>query len=399
MTTSEPDSTSRRRPPTIELTATEVEAEKQASAQEAGVADAEKDGTQAGHASESTPRGSSGGRFAAHALSAVIGAILVGAIFAGLWAAGLVPSRQAGTAPPPATATSQPAVTDEISAQLKKIESAITAQRPEPSAERLAAVEAQTKSLADSVAALNRRVDDTAGAVQNALAQAKAAAAAADGAKNAVQAAVQRSDLDTLTNRIAALERGVKSLNDEVTRRTSSADDRVARLIVVTEALRAAVERGASFPSELSAAKSFGADQGLVAQLEPFAAEGIPSAATLAQQLSALTPALLKASSPAASDGGSFLGRLENNAQRLVRITPVDAPVGDDPASVIARINVDAAHADIAAALADIAKLPDATKSITAPWVKKAESRNAAIAASRRIAADAFAALNKPGSQ
>ena len=397
MTTSEPDSTSRRRPPTIELTATEVEAEKKVSAQEAGVADAESDRTPAGHAPESTPRGSSGGRFAAHAFSAVIGAVLVGAIFAGLWAAGLVPSRQAATAPPPATA--QPAVTDEISAQLKKIESAVTAQRPEPSAERLAAVEAQTKSLADSVAALNRRVDDTAGAVQNALAQAKAAAAAADGAKNATQAAVQHSDLDTLANRIAALERGVKSLTDEVTRRTSSADDRVARLIVVAEALRAAVERGASFPSELSAAKSFGADQGLVAQLEPFAAEGLPSAATLAQQLSALTPALRQASGPAASDGGSFLGRLENNAQRLVRITPVDAPVGDDPASVIARINVDAAHADITAALADIAKLPDATKSVTGPWVKKAEARNAAIAASQRIAADAFAALNKPGSQ
>ena len=259
-------------------------------------------------------------------------------------------------------------------------------------------MEAQTKSLVDSVAALNRRVDDTAGAVQNALAQAKAAAAAADGAKNATQAAVQHSDLDTLTNRIAALERDVKSLTDEVTRRTSSANDRVARLIVITEALRAAVERGASYQSELSAAKSLGADQGLVTQLEPFAAEGLPSAATLAHQLSALTPALLQASGPAASDG-SFLGRLENNAQRLVRITPIDAPVGDDPASVIARINVDAAHADITAALADIAKLPDATKSITGPWVKKAEARNAAIAASRRIAADAFAALDKPGSQ
>ena len=397
MTTSEPDSTSRRRPPTIELTATEVEAEKRASAQEAGVADAEKDGSSSGNAPESAPRGSSGGRFAAHAIGAVIGAVLVGAILAALWIGGLVPSREA-LAPPPATEAAKPAVTDEISAQLKKIESAITAQRPEPSAERLAAVEAQTKSLVDSVAALNRRVDDAAGAVQNALAQAKAAAAAADGAKNATQAAVQHSDLDTLTNRIAALERSVKSLTDEVTRRTSSANDRVARLIVITEALRAAVERGASYQSELSAAKSLGADQGLVTQLEPFAAEGLPSAATLAHQLSALTPALLQASGPATSDG-SFLGRLENNAQRLVRITPIDAPVGDDPASVIARINVDAARADIAAALADIAKLPDATKSITGPWVKKAEARNAAIAASRRIAADAFAALDKPGSQ
>jgi hypothetical protein len=93
------------------------------------------------------------------------------------------------------------------------------------------------------------------------------------------------------------------------------------------------------------------------------------------------------------------LGRLESNAQKLVHITPIDAPVGDDPASVIARINVDAARADIPAALADIAKLPDQAKSVADPWVKKAQDRNAAIAASRRIDADAFAALGKPGPQ
>ena len=95
----------------------------------------------------------------------------------------------------------------------------------------------------------------------------------------------------------------------------------------------------------------------------------------------------------------TFLGRLEANAQHLVRITPVDAPAGNDPASIIARINADAAHADIAAALTDLAALPDTAKPLAADWVKKAQARDAAIAASRDIAAAALAALSRPPGQ
>ena len=66
---------------------------------------------------------------------------------------------------------------------------------------------------------------------------------------------------------------------------------------------------------------------------------------------------------------------------------------------MIARINAAAARGDVAAALADIAKLPDASRALADGWVKKAQAREAAIAASQRIAADALAALGKPGSQ
>ena len=99
------------------------------------------------------------------------------------------------------------------------------------------------------------------------------------------------------------------------------------------------------------------------------------------------------------SGGSTFLDRLEANAQHLVRITPVDAPAGNDPSAVIARIEVDAEHADIAAALTDIAALPEAAKPLAADWVEKAKARDAAIAASRQIAADALAALGKPAPQ
>jgi hypothetical protein len=400
--TSEPDSTPRRRPPTIDLTATEVDAEKPAAAQEPVAADAPSDGSSSQQTGESAPGRPRSPIKTVAGIAA--GVVLIAAIGAGLWFGGYLPPGLLPASPsaqPPNTA----AIAD-ISARLNKIEGALaTRQQPAPPpqpdpalASRLAAAEAATKSLGDSLAALTRRSDDAAAAAQNALAQAKAASTAADAAKSAVQTSVARSDLDALAARIAALESTIKTLADDLKHETATAEDRIARLAVAAETLRATVERGAPYPAELAAAKSLGADQGATAPLEPFAAAGVPNARALAHELASLTPALQQAAAPAASNS-SFLDRLENNAQRLVRITPVDAPPGDDPASVVTRIGVDAAHADIAAALADIAKLPDAAKLLAAAWVEKAQARNAAIAASKKLAADALAALSKPNPQ
>jgi hypothetical protein len=408
---SEPDSTPRRRPPTIDLTATEVDAEKPAAAQESSqepakepaAADAPSDGSSGQQTSTSAP-----GRPRLSVKTAVAGivagAIAVVAIGAGLWFGGYVPPGllPASSSPQP---TDNAAIAD-ISARLNKIEGAIATQQkpvpppqPDPAlASRLAAAEAATKSLGDSLAGLTHRVDDAAAAAQNAVAQAKSASAAAEAAKSAGQTGVARSDLDALTARIAPLESTVKTLANDIKHETATADDRPARLTVAAEALRAAVERGAPYQAELAAVKSLGADPSATAPLEPFAEAGVPRAAALAHELASLAPALRQAAEPAASNS-SFLDRLENNARRLVEITPVDAPPGDDPASVVTRISVDAAHADIAAALADIAKLPDAAKPVAAAWIEKAQARDAAIAASRKLAADGLAALSKPNPQ
>jgi hypothetical protein len=401
--TSEPDSTPRRRPPTIDLTATEVDAEKPAAAQEPAAASAPSEGSSSQQAGSSAPgRSRSPVKTAVAGIAA--GVILIAAIGAGLWFGGYLPPGLLPASPsvqPPNTA----AIAD-ISARLNKIEGALaTRQQPVPPpqpdpvlASRLTAAEVAAKSLGDSLAALTRRADDAAAAAQNALAQAKSASTAADAAKSAAQTSVARSDLDALAARIAALESTIKTLADDLKHETATAEDRAVRLAVAAETLRTTVERGAPYPAELAAAKSLGADQSATAPLEPFAAAGVPNARALAHELASLTPALQQAAEPAANNS-SFLGRLESNAQRLVRITPVDAPPGDDPSSVVTRIGVDAAHADIAAALADIAKLPDAAKPPVAAWVEKAQARNAAIAASRKLAADALAALSKPNPQ
>jgi len=64
--------------------------------------------------------------------------------------------------------------------------------------------------------------------------------------------------------------------------------------------------------------------------------------------------------------------------------------------AVLGRKELRFVRGNIADALNEIASLPDDAKALAAGWVKKAQAREAAIAASRRIAADAVAALGKP---
>jgi len=388
--TSEPDSPSRRRPPTIDLTATEVKSE-----QAAPEADA-----------AAKPR--SGSSFTG-VVGALIGAMVVAGIGAGLWFAGMVPVRTAA----PVSAPDNGAM-NAISAQLNQIQAALAA-RPAPADgalnARVATLDAQIKALGDQLAAMARRLDGIAVAAQNANERADAAVAAAQSAgkradeamaavKSVPQSTVTHSDLDALANRIAALESKIKTLSNTAVRGAPSGSDRAARAAVAAEALRSVVDRGAPFTAELTAAKALGADKDAVAVLSPFAAGGVPTDAALAHELAQLMPKLQPPPpAPAPSSGGGFLGSLESHAKGLVRITPVGAPVAGEPPSALARLNADAARADIAAALTDISSLPPSAKAAADPFVQRVNARNAALAASHRIAAAALVELASANTQ
>jgi hypothetical protein len=427
--TSESDNTAGRRPPTIELAATEVAtpadepaagAAESADTRAAEEAPASSNASSPAEGNQQTTSAASG-RLKSQVAGVLIGAVIMAAALAALWLTDLIPARESTAshtlasntpAPAPSSATPPPnpsppastvppqtsPTTSDLSARLDRIERAIEAQRTEPAVGgRIAGVEAQAKSLRDGIAALQRRVEEIAASGQSAAKQADTALNAAEAAKNASEAAnkmeVQRSDLDVVASRIMALESAVKGLAA-----ATVPVDRAARLTVAAEALRATVERGAPYQAELASLRALGVDQKATAPLEPFAANGVPSADALTRELEALTPALQQASEPEPGDA-TFLGRLKANAEKLVRITPAGAPAGNDPAAVLARIRFDAAHGDIAAALAAIDALPDSAKSLTAAWSKKAAAREAALAASRQIAADALAALATPAAR
>jgi hypothetical protein len=396
--TSESDSTSGRPPPTIELKATEVESRKPRdtappdSAEETVKADSSAQQT-----SDPKAAAPSQPRLLLHGISAAIGAVAAAAVLIGLWLFGFTLARDTVTH----------AASPEITARLDKIEHALAAPKPETPAlppavgNRLSAVEMQAKLLGDSAAALSHRVDDIAASAQAAQKQAasaaSSAASAAEAAKSAGQTSTQPADLEALTNRIAALESAVKSLSEQIAH-PAAGEDRAARLMVAAQALRTTVEAGAPYQAELKAALALGADKSAAAPLDAFASTGVPPRAALVRELTALMPALRQAGTPSPGET-TFLDKLKANAWKLVEITPAEPPAGNDPTSVITRIEIDADRAEIGAALKDIASLPDQLKPLTADWAKKAQAREDAIAASRKIAADALAGLSTAAAQ
>ena len=253
------------------------------------------------------------------------------------------------------------------------------------------ATDTAVKITAENVAALNKRLDEIAKNVSDARSRADTAAANAEAVQKAAGAAPSgQGDTDALSNRIAALEQSTRSNEREL-----AADDKVSRRAVVASALRDAVERGNPFAAELAAAKLFAADAGVLAPLDEFAPTGIPSTIALARELSALAQPMMQSLGEPARTGG-VIEKLQASAEKLVRIRPVGEAPGNDPATVVARIEAKAARNDIAGARDDLAKLPATVRAPAESWIKRAAARDAAVAASRQFAQDALGALGKP---
>jgi hypothetical protein len=287
----------------------------------------------------------------------------------------------------------------ELTARVAKLEAGGSNTRPpaaDPAlANRMATLEGALKSIEEKIGVVARRTDDIDLIARDAREKAQGTAAAIAELTQKMARLSNASDLDASVNRIAVLERLTGAMQAELAKRgIGEAGDRPVRLAVTAAALNTAVERGDAFAAELAAAKLLAGDAGALAPLESFAATGLPSATALGRELVALTNALAQTSGASPREGG-FLDRLQANAERLVRIRPLDEPPGDDPAAVLVRVEQRAIQADLSGALAELAKLPAPARAAAQPWIAKAQARLAAVAASRRFAADAFAALGK----
>jgi hypothetical protein len=331
-----------------------------------------------------------------------VGAVLAFIIAAGIWAL-----LGAGG---PGNSAKTP---DDLAQRLARIEATLADPRApvaDPAlANRLA--ETQIKPLADGLASLARRTDDTMAAAREARERADAAAKSlADVAQQLAQLnaerartpAVERRDLDALAARLASLETTTKSLADQLAKTAKATANAAAagdmRQAVVAIALDAALARGAPYGRELAAIDPSIAGPGALDALAPFANTGIPSAATLARELAALMPEARKAADVPAREGG-FLDRLQANAERLVRVRPIAQQPGDEPPAILGRLDAKAAQGDIAGALAEAAKLPATVRAPLEPWIRRAEARNAALAAASALAARTFELVGRPAQQ
>jgi len=361
---------------------------------------------------------------------AAAGAAAILVLFVALWASGAIDNRDDVTAPLAAriatleknvrelAARPAPATPDqrplaelaarvsaaeqalgrirELDNRLAKAEQATAASAAPPGAasdqgsnDRVAALETATRALPD----LTQRIDVASTAAREAKTRADAAFEAAQ--KNSSLPAAQAADhkeIEALGVRVAALEQATKSTQERIA--ATAGADRAGRLAFVAVALRSAVERGEPFAQELAAAKPLVPDAAALAPLEPFAASGVPRNAALARELSQLTGPMLSAAGATPRDGG-FIDRLQQNAERLVRIRPINEAPGEDPATVVARAEAKAAHGDLAGAVAELKSLPPAVQAPAQPWTRKAEAQVAALAAARALADNAVGALGK----
>lgn len=424
----EPGRRGKRAAPTIDLTATEMkpaESESTPEPQQAAPPPQEPPpvGTDLPPADAGAAAGeirSSGSFFTASTLAAgAAGAVFTVIILFALWLTGLVPIRDAGSTATRArvaaleielhdlksrpTAGVDSKTIDALGERVGKIEQTLAKLPPGDAslAERVAAADNAMKALGLALTALNKRSDDAAATASQARARVEAAeksigdlrASVQDTARNAGPG-MSANELDALQKRLAALEQSVKDARADIAK--APAADMAARRALSAATLRDAAERGAPFSDELKQAQALSGDDRTLAPLAEFAATGVPSAQVLAKELRDLLPALVKLGD--AQPSGNFLERLQANAGKLVRIRPVDAPAGDDAAAVLARLEIDAAKADIAVAVADLGKLidlkmSDTERSAALRWINKANARIAALAAARQFAATSARSL------
>ena len=317
-------------------------------------------------------------------IAGAAGAVTMTVILFGLWLTDLLPVRYEATPGSTQQLAADSKAIDAFSQRVSKIEESIS--KMQASGERLTAAENTLKSQSDAAvanAAQGRaRADEAMTAVNDLRASIDATKSSSGG--------ISATDFDTLQQRIAALEQSAKTVREEIAK--TSSGDSAARQALSAAALRDAVVSGAPFAAELAQAKSLGAIGKEISVLEPFAATGIPSPAALAQELHNLLPAMVNLAGSQAPQGG-FLERLQANAGKLVRIRPVDAPPSDDPLAVLSRIENDVAKSDVAAALADLGKLPNPIRAPAQDWISKAQAREGALKAARQYAAAAARAI------
>lgn len=187
-------------------------------------------------------------------------------------------------------------------------------------------------------------------------------------------AASASSAAATNADRLSALEAEVKALAEQV-----SAQDEQPRMarVVAASALKSAVERGEPFTDELETFAAVAANDPSIETLRPFAAEGIPTRTALSAEASQAATQMLAATRPAAEDGG-VIDRLMASARSLVTVRPVGNVEGEDPASIVARMETAVTEGDYRRALSEYEKLPENAKAAGAEFAEKLKARLAA---------------------
>ncbi len=387
-----PDSSRpKREPPTIDLEATEVSSETRS------VADAPAAETSSAPSPEPAPEAPSVAPVdapVARPVSPWIVAPVAGAAAAALvigvgWMLGW-PAVQPASAP----GSQVNAAIESLSARVAGLEPKVGKPVPDPAAS------ARTDALEKTVAALRTELAAT-------RTQGEKLASALDDVKSAPRAdGAVSPDISGIDARIAKIESQMRTQGAEIAQQGNKladakadakpADDLALRRLVSAALLDVQVRIGEPFPATLAATKALAPNPDALKPLDPFAEKGVPNANRLSTELLALVPKLQPAvQQNNATTGTGIVERLQAGAAKLVKIERTDT-VGNDRGAVVARITAAALRNDFNEARRELKTLEPEDRAAAQSWLERADARDAALAASRKFASDAMAALAKP---
>lgn len=371
----------KRTPPTIDLDPSDISREESAAPAEPHEAASESESPVNDEPSEPRQRTP---WIPSAIVAAVVSAIVAGgAVGVSSWAGWLSPPPQAVPAAPQVDRAS----VDALAARVATIESkpAVPAVVDSTLAGRITAIEQSVAGLRKDVA--------------NLTAQAEKSTAAINDLKSAPRETVASSpspDLSAVTARLDQIEGATRALSSASAQRDAApADDKPLRRVVAATLLDQLVRQGESYGAALTAAKPLASKPEQLKPLDRFAASGVPSANALCKELLTLIAGIVPAE-PKVAEASGIVDRLKAGAERLVRIRRTGPQSGEGQAAILSRAAAAARLDDVATARRELNGLAAADRAPVQPWIEKADARDAALAASRQLAADATAALSKP---
>ncbi|TKT59702.1 hypothetical protein YA62_014235 [Agrobacterium sp. LC34] len=195
--------------------------------------------------------------------------------------------------------------------------------------------------------------------------------------------------VDGLSEKVTALEAALQSERSaqasataELTRRLTDAETKineprddieVARAIA-SAALKAAIDRGGPFLTELDTLSKVTPDDPAITSLQSFAATGVPSRSELMQKFPDVANAMLSAINQPDPNQG-IMERLTESAFSLVKVRPVGNIEGETPDAMIARMENKLRNGDLQGAALEWNGLPEAARTASTDYKKSLDAR------------------------
>jgi hypothetical protein len=236
------------------------------------------------------------------------------------------------------------------------------------------------QALQDKIAALEKSVA-TLGQAGAGVAPAEVATigdklAAVESAVNAATTAASANDgrIGTVEKGLATLEKSVAALSGKVDAQASQ--PKVALAIAVS-ALKAAVDAGGPFASEVETFAAVAPDAPELAELRSLGQTGVPSRAEIAAEVPAAATAMIEAGRMVDENAGYF-ERLLSSAESLVKVRPVGPVEGTGVPETVARLEAALEGGDYAKAVAEYETLPEAPRAAGQALMEEVRVRLAA---------------------